>query len=65
LAFQNCASPNSKERWSPGCNPPLKPTYICRQVTLEEIQTGIELTREQDPAKAAEIETWADLLSAS
>ena len=34
-------------------------------VTLGEIQAGIELTREQDPVKANEIETWADLLSAS
>jgi len=34
-------------------------------VTLGEIQAGIELTREQDPAKAAEIEAWADLVSAS
>jgi predicted nucleic acid-binding protein len=29
-------------------------------VTLGEIQAGIEITREQDPAKAAEIEKWAD-----
>ncbi|MCF8156256.1 MAG: type II toxin-antitoxin system VapC family toxin [Rhodoferax sp.] len=29
-------------------------------VTLGEIQAGIELTRDQDPAKAAEIETWLD-----
>ena len=28
-------------------------------VTFGEIQKGIELTREQDPAKAKEIETWA------
>jgi len=27
-------------------------------VTLGEIQAGIELTREQDPAKADEIESW-------
>ncbi|MCP9917012.1 type II toxin-antitoxin system VapC family toxin [Cyanobium sp. ATX 6F1] len=27
-------------------------------VTLGEIQAGIELTREQDPAKATEIEQW-------
>jgi toxin FitB len=32
-------------------------------VTLGEIQAGIELTREQDAAKAAEIATWADLLA--
>ena len=29
-------------------------------VTLGEIQAGIELTREQDAAKAAVIELWAD-----
>ena len=29
-------------------------------VTLGEIQAGIEVTREQDPEKAAEIELWAD-----
>jgi toxin FitB len=34
-------------------------------VTLAEIQSGIELTREQDAAKAAEIEAWADLVAAS
>ena len=34
-------------------------------VTLGEIQAGIELTREQDPAKAVEIEAWAELVAAS
>jgi len=34
-------------------------------VTLGEIQAGIELTREQDPGKASEIEVWADLVAAS
>ncbi|MDO8874541.1 MAG: type II toxin-antitoxin system VapC family toxin [Pseudolabrys sp.] len=29
-------------------------------VTLGEIQAGIEITREQDKVKAAEIEAWAD-----
>ena len=29
-------------------------------VTMAEIQAGIEITREQDAAKAAEIEAWAD-----
>ncbi|HEY4001313.1 MAG TPA: type II toxin-antitoxin system VapC family toxin [Candidatus Xenobia bacterium] len=29
-------------------------------VTLGEIQAGIEITREQDGAKAAAIEAWAD-----
>jgi predicted nucleic acid-binding protein len=34
-------------------------------VTLGEIQAGIELTREQDPARAALIEDWADQIAAS
>lgn len=34
-------------------------------VSLGEIQAGIELTRDQDAAKAAELERWADLLAAS
>lgn len=34
-------------------------------VTLGEIQAGIELTREQDPAKAAEIEAWLELVTAA
>ena len=29
-------------------------------VTLAEIQAGIEITKEQDPAKAREIEIWLD-----
>lgn len=33
-------------------------------VSLGEIQTGIELTRAQDPAKADEIEAWADTVAA-
>jgi toxin FitB len=34
-------------------------------VTLGEIQAGIELTRDQDAAKANEIEQWVDQVSAS
>ena len=34
-------------------------------VTLGEIQAGIALTREQDAAKATEIEQWLDLVAAS
>ncbi len=34
-------------------------------VTLGEIQAGIELTREQDAAKAAEIETWVEQVAAT
>ncbi|MHB8618366.1 MAG: PIN domain-containing protein [Chloroflexota bacterium] len=29
-------------------------------LTLGELQAGVEITREQDPAKAAEIEAWID-----
>jgi predicted nucleic acid-binding protein len=34
-------------------------------VTLGEIQSGIEITREQDPTKANIIEIWADQVSSS
>jgi len=34
-------------------------------VTLGEIQAGIELTREQDAAKAQDIEDWADRVAAT
>lgn len=34
-------------------------------VTLGEIQAGIEITREQDAAKAMELEAWANQVAAS
>lgn len=34
-------------------------------VTIGEIQAGIELTREQDPLKADELEVWANQLADS
>jgi predicted nucleic acid-binding protein len=34
-------------------------------VTLGELQAGIELTREQDPGKAAELEAWSELVAAT
>jgi predicted nucleic acid-binding protein len=34
-------------------------------VTLGEIQAGVELTRDQDATKAAEIEAWLDLVAQS
>jgi predicted nucleic acid-binding protein len=34
-------------------------------VSLGEIQAGIEITRDQDPAKAAEIEAWANQIAES
>jgi hypothetical protein len=32
-------------------------------VTLGELQAGVEITREQDPNKAADIEAWIDLVA--
>ena len=34
-------------------------------VTIGELQTGVELTRRQNPAKAVEIERWVDQLAES
>ena len=34
-------------------------------VTIGEIQAGIEITREQDPGKAAELSAWLDQLAAA
>lgn len=34
-------------------------------LTLGEIQAGIEITREQNPLKAAEIEIWADQIAST
>ncbi|OYT91353.1 MAG: VapC toxin family PIN domain ribonuclease [Burkholderiales bacterium PBB3] len=34
-------------------------------VTLGEIQAGVEMTREQDAAKAVEIEVWLELVASS
>jgi predicted nucleic acid-binding protein len=34
-------------------------------VTMGELQTGVELTRRQDPAKSSEIESWLTLVEMS
>ena len=34
-------------------------------VTIGELQAGVEITREQDAAKAAEIETWLEQVAVS
>jgi predicted nucleic acid-binding protein len=34
-------------------------------VSIGELQSGVEITRDQDPAKAAEIEAWLDRISAA
>lgn len=41
---------------------PDESLYTCA-VTIGEIQAGIEITREQDNVKAAEIEQWLDELT--
>jgi toxin FitB len=38
--------------------------HLCA-MTLGELQSGIEITREQDAAKAAEIEAWVDQVAAT
>lgn len=38
--------------------------HLCA-VTLGEIQAGIEITREQDASKAAELEAWVGQVAAS
>jgi predicted nucleic acid-binding protein len=38
--------------------------HICA-VTIGEIQAGIEIAREQDPARAAEIEAWLEGVAAT
>jgi predicted nucleic acid-binding protein len=34
-------------------------------VSIGELQSGVEITRDQDPAKAAEIEAWLDKIAAT
>jgi predicted nucleic acid-binding protein len=34
-------------------------------VTIGELQAGVEMTRSQDPVKAAEIEAWVDQVAAT
>ena len=34
-------------------------------VTIGEIQSGVEITREQDEAKASEIEAWLEMVAGS
>ena len=41
------------------------PNLHLSAVTIGEIQAGIEVTRAQDPTKAAELEAWADQLADS
>jgi len=44
----------------------LRDEQLCLSaLTLGELQAGVELTRRQDTAKAAEIEAWVDQLAES
>jgi hypothetical protein len=43
---------------------PAEQLYVSA-VTVGEIQAGIEITREQDEAKAEELEAWLDMVIAS
>jgi toxin FitB len=44
----------------------LQPSQLqLSAVTIGELQTGIELTRPQDPTRAADIELWLDQLTES
>jgi toxin FitB len=38
---------------------------VLSAVTIGELQTGVELTRRQDPAKSSEIESWLTLVEMS
>ena len=40
--------------------PVSDPELHLSAVTIAELQVGVEITRMQDPAKAAEIEAWVD-----
>ena len=42
-----------------------EPDLHISAVTIGEIQAGIELTREQDEPKAAELEQWLELVASS
>lgn len=44
-------------------NATAESTMFISAVTLGEIQRGIELTRDQNPAKAQELTQWADRLA--
>ncbi len=49
-------------QWTPGIDD-ADPRISA--VTLGEVQTGVELTRGQNPVKAAEIEAWTDQFAAT
>ncbi|MCL2781189.1 MAG: type II toxin-antitoxin system VapC family toxin [Actinomycetia bacterium] len=43
---------------------PESAVHLCA-FTLGELQAGVEKTRRQDPARAAEIESWVDLVAST
>ena len=50
--------------WTGSANVPDDQLFVSA-VTIAEIQAGVEITREQDAAKAEELETWLDKILAS
>ena len=50
--------------WNWTRNVPSEQLYLSA-VTIGEIQVGIEKTREQDPAKAEELDAWLDQVLAT
>jgi len=60
IAFPVC-KPSEEKQWSAGrLSEPISYWHelLLSAVTVGEIQAGIELTREQDIAKAEELEAW-------
>lgn len=58
--FPNYAGPARMAPWSPGSATRETDDLHVSAVTSGEIQSGVEITREQDEAKAAEIEAWLE-----
>ena len=63
--FPNCVNPaHTGQRWH-GCYSVDDSSLHLATVTLGEIQADIELTREQDTEKAAEIKAWLEQVTYS
>jgi len=64
-SFRICRSLARREQLPQGLQSVDDAKLFLSAVTLGEIQAGIELTREQDQAKAAEIEAWLELVASA
>ncbi len=60
-----CSFGNSKNQATWRCRRLVEGSLFLSAVSLGEIQSGIELTRERDAAKASEIEVWLEQLAQS